>query len=87
METDAGYGRVHNTLFIGGNLEALFANATLERVNQNCIMASKVQLSIPDPESSAPRLMLMARLCPSEEIPGATKGHGRTEGCHAEKTC
>lgn len=86
VETDAGLrGRVHNT-FPGGNLEALFANATLERVNLELHNGEqKVQLSILDPESSAPRLMLDGRAVSSEEIPGVQKVMDALRAAHAEK--
>ncbi|MCA9338175.1 hypothetical protein KC949_01335, partial [Candidatus Saccharibacteria bacterium] len=86
VETDAGLrGRVHNT-FPGGNLEALFANATLERVNLELHNGEqKVQLSILDPESSAPRLMLDGKAVSSEEIPGVQKVMDALRAAHAEK--
>ena len=46
-----------------GNLEALFANATLERVNLELHNGEQKCNNILDPESSAPRLMLDGKGC------------------------
>lgn len=86
VETEAGLrGRVHNT-FPGGNLEALFANATLERVNLELHNGEqKVLLSIVEPESSAPKLMLDGKPVASEDIPGVQKVMDALRSAHAEK--
>lgn len=86
VETEAGLrGRVHNT-FPGGNLEALFANATLERVNLELHNGEqKVLLSIVEPESSAPKLMLDGKLISSEDIPGVQRVMDALRSAHAEK--